>query len=525
MGKARDTGGSGFIAKEMTMSDGRFVWAAAWVLTVAATALGAERFVSPTGDDAGPGTQEQPWRTVQRAANAASAGDTVWILDGTYNEQVTIRSAGSASAPITFSAYPGHSPVLDGRGTSWGSGVLSLQSVAHVRVSGLGIINAERSGQFAVHADASQGITIENCRIQNANASGLRVTGSQDVVLHANDLEAVCLGGGHEGISVSRHSSRVRVSYNRVHDSMKEGIDIKHGCSDVLVVRNEIFRVERQGLYVDAWDDPTHNIVFDGNVVYDSGFGAGACSEQGGLLSDVRFVNNLIYNVEGPGLFVADWGGGTTHPIDGVTFAHNTVHNAGTRWGNGMYLASPEAANIVVRNNIFSQTGSRGIKLSDVPISMTIENNLCTSATDLQPGWGFVGDPGFVNPQAGDFRLRADSDARDAAWAGEDTAVDLVRLDRPVGAGWDLGAYEWALDGDANGDGTVDDRDLSVLLSHWGDTYVGWISGDLTGDWAVDDRDLSRLLSHWGDTLAAPAIPEPACLALLALGALALRRR
>ncbi len=59
------------------------------------------------------------------------------------------------------------------------------------------------------------------------------------------------------------------------------------------------------------------------------------------------------------------------------------------------------------------------------------------------------------------------------------------------------------LAGDFNGDRRCDDRDLNILLGHWGDrVWPG--GGDATIDGQVDDRDLNVLLSHWGDTLADP---------------------
>ena len=81
--------------------------------------------------------------------------------------------------------------------------------------------------------------------------------------------------------------------------------------------------------------------------------------------------------------------------------------------------------------------------------------------------------------------------------------------------------------GDCNLDGVVDDADLSLLLAHWnedvtGDPNGGCGKGEFNAAAPVDDSDLSLLLSNWA---GAGAVPEPATLALLAVGAVALIRR
>jgi len=81
--------------------------------------------------------------------------------------------------------------------------------------------------------------------------------------------------------------------------------------------------------------------------------------------------------------------------------------------------------------------------------------------------------------------------------------------------------------GDASLDGCVDDDDLSLLLSNWG-AVTDWARGEFSGVPPVNDDDLSLLLSNWtGSACAAtgPLVPEPATLALLALGSLAVIRR
>ena len=90
------------------------------------------------------------------------------------------------------------------------------------------------------------------------------------------------------------------------------------------------------------------------------------------------------------------------------------------------------------------------------------------------------------------------------------------------------------LDGDANGDGTVNGADLNIVLSNFNKTFSGdvWAEGDFYGDGTVNGADLNAVLSNFNQSEGVgPAVPEPATFALLgvgalaALGALAWRRR
>jgi hypothetical protein len=83
------------------------------------------------------------------------------------------------------------------------------------------------------------------------------------------------------------------------------------------------------------------------------------------------------------------------------------------------------------------------------------------------------------------------------------------------------GGVETVLPGDANLDGRVDVNDLTIVLSHFGQTGTSWAQGEFTGDGTVDINDLTIVLSHFGQTLglsaagASPA-PEPSSMILLA---------
>ena len=88
--------------------------------------------------------------------------------------------------------------------------------------------------------------------------------------------------------------------------------------------------------------------------------------------------------------------------------------------------------------------------------------------------------------------------------------------------------------GDANLDGKVNINDLTVVLSHYGQTAgTTWTSGDFLGDGRVDINDLTIVLAHYGQSLgssaaAVAAVPEPSAMAIAAaalLGLLACARK
>jgi len=84
----------------------------------------ADIYVATSGNDTtGTGAVGAPFRTIQKAANVAVAGDNVLIRAGTYRESVTPPTNGSSGAPITFKNYPGETPVISGADvlTSWTS--------------------------------------------------------------------------------------------------------------------------------------------------------------------------------------------------------------------------------------------------------------------------------------------------------------------------------------------------------------------------------------------------------------------
>ena len=130
-------------------------------------------YVAKNGSDHNPGTQAQPWLTIQKAANTIVAGDTVFVETGTYNEHVVPQNSGSSSNPITFENYPGESPIIDGTGVASGYALFQFSRVSYVNISGFQIQNG--SGD-AIFVQGSSHIDISNITIDNCVGAGIDAT-------------------------------------------------------------------------------------------------------------------------------------------------------------------------------------------------------------------------------------------------------------------------------------------------------------------------------------------------------------
>jgi hypothetical protein len=100
----------------------------------AGASWGAEYYVGPDGSDANPGTEQRPFRTIQRGADAMKAGDTCYVREGTYRETVSVRTSGEAGKPIRFAAYPGELVTLSGTEPIEANWVLHEGSIYKARV-------------------------------------------------------------------------------------------------------------------------------------------------------------------------------------------------------------------------------------------------------------------------------------------------------------------------------------------------------------------------------------------------------
>lgn len=432
--------------------------AAAGAAALGGSADGATYYVAPGGSDAAPGTLAAPWRTIQKAADTVVAGDTVLVRSGTYAERVVMRASGAAGAEITLAAYPGEAPFLDGAtvpiGDDW-AGLLDIANVGYVRVRGLSVRNAgPHFDNAGILVDTAHHVVLERNSTHDTASSGIGVWNSADVTVDGNDVALACNDGRQEAITIG-NTSAFEVRRNVVHDGGPgtrggEGIDVKDGSRGGKVYANHVFRLNRLGIYVDAWDEHTYAVEVYGNLVHDVTDGIVLGAEAGGLLENVRVHDNVVYGAAYRGLLVYAAGLPGAHPMKDLWLVHNTLHANGTSgWGGGIAVDNPGATGVVVRNNVASQNASFQVLVGlDVPAAaVAVDHNLIdgfrgdpegeTRGTDYVEG-----DPLFASPADRDYHLRAGSPAIDRGAATAASTRDYDGVPRPQGAAPDLGAFE-----------------------------------------------------------------------------------
>ncbi len=431
----------------------------------------ATYYVATTGNDGDPGNAANPWATVQKAATTAVAGDTVYVMAGEYKERVSVANAGAPGAYITFSAYPGHVVTLNAAGLSTNAyfqGVFTITNVSYVKVQGFRLINSVAFG--AVVYD-SHHIEISGNSVYNTRYSGIGVWISRHVIVDGNEVEYAATSGEQECISVSQ-SSAVQVSRNHVHNNARGGsggdvgIDIKNGSFDVLVKANHVHNLSTLCLYVDAYEEWTHDIVLDGNLVHDCA-GIAVASERGGLLDRVTVQNNVVFHNYSFGFAVGDWGTpGYTRRMNDIKVINNTFYengwdNGAPHWGGGIFLfgtpgESMSLIGFVARNNIFSQNTTFQILDRSNGVGTVIEHNLIHGVVDGEEnsirGANYIeGDPLFADVALADFRLRPGSPAVDRGKVEATPPADYDNRTRPLSIAPDLGAFEYPLGGGGGG--------------------------------------------------------------------------
>ncbi len=475
--------------------------------TATAQAGTCTHYVATTGLDTNNGTSiSTPWKTVQKAATSAVAGNVVCVRGGTYNEKVTLNVSGTASAYITFQNYAGETPILDGTGITIpaaDNGMIFIVDKSYVVFKGFEIQNYKTSTKNRVPigiriTGTSHHIEIRNNKLHNidhngttksgTDAHGIAVHGTSgtasldNIIIDGNQLYSMKLGSS-EALVINGNVTNWQVTNNIIHDVNNIGIDAigaegtapaNDQARDGLIAYNDVYNINSAGnvaygnersagcIYVDGGT----RITIEYNKAHNCNIGVEIASEwPGKSTSFVTIRNNFIYNNTDAGISMGgyDTGRGST---ENCVIANNTLYNNATiasAWGAELYVQF-DTRNNIIKNNIFYAKSGLPYILSWSPVmtNNVMNNNIFFGGSTWQ--WKNVNyatfaayqagtgndanglnnvNPLFVNAATGDLHLQTGSPAINAGQSiPEAGAFDIDGQLRVQGTSIDIGADE-----------------------------------------------------------------------------------
>jgi hypothetical protein len=318
--------------------------AALLVLVLAAAvfagrATAATFYVNAVGDDAAPGTQAQPWRTLARVNNQKlKPGDVVLLAGGqTFDGPLVPWGSGSRGAPIRFGSYGAGRAMIASAVNNivWfpGNNYILLDNL---RLTSLGSDNHIVASNPAA---TSAFITIRNCVIADGGAFGIN---SPSLTDHDWTIEKNLITNTDE-TGITFRGARFVVSGNTIVDT---GLHPSEGA---------------HGVYAKG---PAAQVV-DNTI---SSFAASGVS--------IRYENSLVRGnrISGGLIGVSQFQDAEVTKGGRSLIAYNTISDVTLA---GIYLDGSSLEEFAILNNTIKMADGWGMNLHEVT-RLTLVNNVVT---------------------------------------------------------------------------------------------------------------------------------------------------
>jgi hypothetical protein len=324
-------------------------------------------YVSPSGSDEKPGTLEEPWKTLQKAFNTATAGQAVCLRGGTYPQYVAASDgfnqveilSGVPGKPIVFTNYPAEIAVIQGSTKIYGSYITFRGAPNDTR-------NCSATHLCGLIFEGSSGYVLNAVSIMNSSGPG-------HVVF---DHVEIRKGNYHAGLYQEGCNNAVIGSY--VHDN---------GIQD---------RNEDNGIYWSRTPVGCKNGGLIANNLVEHNFSKGIQLYSGGSASTPAYVTacgNTSVNNGAQGAVI--WGDHNVF-VDNVLYNNNEIAGAAAGAQAGLYTGT---ANFVDHNLTWSTSG-RG----DKRLAWYVKEGCCLINN-------MTADPLFLDPQRHNWDLTPSSPA------------------------------------------------------------------------------------------------------------------
>jgi hypothetical protein len=419
-------------------------------------------YVSPSGNDAGNGSDSSPYKTIAKSATALSAGDTVLVSGGVYSERnITPNNSGTGNAMIVFKPKPNSGSVtIRHPATSYSDNtpVFSLSNKSFIWIEGFRF-SGFKYGKASIYINGGQGNVVIDNRFEDLGTSEESSWDGNAVVniyksknnIVRNNLFSNIYG---DGVAVSASGASGNLVTENTFINFKGKMrnwdqSYSHSrCVDIqdMSNMNNVFafnyaRSVSQLLWFDRngsgnialrnYGENSNGFILDEsrcstnviqeNIGYNIGTAFQTASSSGtGWTEKAHWINNIAYKCQ-TGFYC--------HMSAHDEFRNNIAFN-NTNFNIALTTDALANGPRIFKNNLwFTENKTNSIQLggSSVPASQL--------ASRVGETGGVSANPLFKNPEAGDFTLQQSSPSLKAGYKNLDMGAYAIYGKTRVG--WD----------------------------------------------------------------------------------------
>lgn len=364
-------------------------------------------YIATDGNDQATGSFEAPLRTVSAVMNKLAPGDTVYLRGGTYHEQWHISMSGTKDHAITFKAYPGEVPLVDGSQlfvSGW-QALITMDNVNNITLDGIEIANFITSSgandpEGIKITGASQNIHINNCKVYNIknnsplsagrSAHAILVIGNNKIPISGLEITNCTVHdtqtGTSENITLAGNIDGFTIRHNTIFNTENIGIIIAGGdnlnpsgdpatnfARNGIINENTLYNISMSN-HLDVWGNNGYGAIaiyicggsettVERNIVYNSDRGIGLISESNLYATrDCIVRNNFVYNCWRTGIYLGDYlnfvGSGTKncYILGNTLFKNDRIKGAFGEVEGEIRLTEHCNSNVVINNLIYADT-------------------------------------------------------------------------------------------------------------------------------------------------------------------------